>query len=88
MGVSGMAGDGLSGGRGGEWQGFRLSLRKFLGSQRETGLINVRKFQNWGGGPKKRDAGFLTGEKEHPVKNAQRVSFSVREWAESGRRKY
>ena len=82
-----MAGDDLSGGRGGEWQGFRPSLRKFQGFAEGTRLKNVRKFQNWGVGQKK-DAGFLTGKKEHPVKNAQRVSFAVQEWAESGSRKY
>jgi hypothetical protein len=41
-----------------------------------------------GPGAQKRDAGFLTGKKEHPVKNAQMVSFVVREWVESGSRKY
>jgi len=88
MGGSGMAGDGLPGGRGGEWQGFRLSLRKFLGFPEGNGVNKCAKISKLGRGAKRSDAGFLTGEKEHPVKNAQRVSFSVREWVESDSQKY
>jgi hypothetical protein len=88
MGVSGMAGDGLRGDRGSEWQGFSPSLRKFLGFAEGNGVKKCAKISELGRGAPKRDAGFLTGKKEHPVKNAQMVSFAVREWVESGSRKY
>jgi hypothetical protein len=86
--ISGMAGDGLPGGTGGKWQGFSLSLRKFLGFAEGDGVKKCAKISELGRGAPKRDAGLLTGKKEHPVKNAQMVSFGVREWVESGSRKY
>ena len=53
MGVSGMAGDGLSGGRAASGRASVSLYGNSWGSQRGMGLKNVRKFQNWGGGPKK-----------------------------------
>jgi hypothetical protein len=68
--------------------GLPSLFTEILGFAEGNGVKKCAKISELGRGAKKRDAGFLTEEKEHPVKNAQRVSFSVREWAESGSRKY